>query len=208
MGSLVLDLVEMADPSNFDFMKEILHCAAIVNEMQRPLMFYNGVDRFDPLHAQKFINNQLNVNGDLFLRHLELSVLGEYDSTIDLLRSFDLTISDLNVDPDGSNASVVEYPECPLKAEVGKVPRCFVGIYYGENFIEPAIEFCLRYLKSKQDKKAVLWVGEVLAEDPFLSYSEVLYLWERFKGKDMEASEWFFYGWPEIVQMRAAATNH
>jgi len=208
MGSLVLDLVEMADPSNFDFMKEILHCASVVNEMQRPLMFYNGVDKFDPLRVPKFCSNRKNYQGFFCARSIQLSVVGEYDPKIDLVRSFHLTISDLNVDPDGSNASIVEYPECPLKAEVDKVPRCFVGIYYGEDFIEPAIEFCLRYLKSKQDKKAVLWVGEVLAEDPFLSHSEVLYLWERFKGTNIEAHEWFVYGWPDIVQMRAVETNH
>ncbi|MFZ3191765.1 MAG: hypothetical protein WA154_00985 [Moraxellaceae bacterium] len=208
MGSLVPDLVEMADPSNFDFMKEILHCASIVKEIQRPLMVHNGVDKFDPLQVPKFYNNRKNYQGLFCARSIQLAVVGEYDPKIDLVRSFHLTISDLNVDPDGSNASIVEYPECPLVAESVQVPRCFVHLYYGEDLFEAAFEFCLRYLKSKQDKKAVLWVGEVLAEDPFLSYSEVLYLWERFKGTNIEAHEWFVYGWPEIVQMRAVETNH
>lgn len=202
MATLLLRLIEMVDIPSFNFVDEILHCASIVHQMSRPLSDFGSAEKFDPLYIQKFITNRKNPQGILSSRYANLRVEGHYNPAIDLNLSFELTISDVTVDPYGYNKQGVDYPEYPFFSKGSRIPCNFVDLFQVEDFYEPAFEFCLRYLKSRQNKQAVVYAAGTSDDNMYLSYSELFYLWERFKGKEMEAYEWFLYGWPEIVKMR------
>ena len=207
MATLLLRLVEMVDIRNFNFMNEIVHCASIVQKINRPLAFNNGIDLFEKISIEKFIYNALDYNGELFSRFIELRVIGDYNPEIDLVCSFDITISDVNIGSSLYFEREVFFDLYSLASKKNEEPCNFIKLFRVEEIFESSIEFCLFYLKSRQDKKAVLWVCGTSDENICLSYSELFYLWKNFKGKQMEGYEWFFYGWPEIMKMRAAQSS-
>lgn len=207
MATLLLRLVEMVDIQNFDFLNEIIHCASIVQKINKPLAFNNGVDFFDQLCIEKFTSNSLDYNGELFSREIELRVIGSYNQKVDLVCTFELTVSDVSVNSSlYIEREVYSYVNSPASKK-SEEPCSFVKLFRSEELFESSIKFCLLYLESRQDKKAVLWACGTSDDNMFLSHSELFYLWERFKGKEMEAYEWFLYGWPEIVKMRAAQSS-
>jgi hypothetical protein len=208
MATLLLRLVEMVDIQNFDFLNEITHCASIVQKTNKPLAFNNGVDLFDQLCAEEFISNSLDYKGELFSREIELRVIGSYDQKVDLVCTFEFIVSDVSVNSSLYIEREIYSSVDSLSSKKPEEPCSFVKLFRSEELFESSIEFCLLYLESRQDKKAVLWACGTTDENIFLSYSELFYLWERFKGKEMEAHEWFIYGWPEILEMRAAQKSY